>query len=91
MAKISFIRSINGKILIISILACFALFMAWQTNRSAFRAVLNSFENITAPNDKLRLINEISHSVTQLDNIQKELLLKIPFKSSGFFDETKTL
>jgi signal transduction histidine kinase/CheY-like chemotaxis protein len=91
MVRVSFVRSINGKILIASILACFALFMAWETNRSAFRAVLNSFENITAPNDKLRLINEISHSVTQLDDIQKALLLKTPSKPLGFFDETNKL
>ena len=91
MAKISFVRSINGKILVASILACFALFMAWETNRSAFRALLSSFENVTAPNDKLRLINEISHRVTHLSDIQKALLLKTPSKYYGFFDETKEL
>jgi signal transduction histidine kinase/CheY-like chemotaxis protein len=91
MAKISFVRSVNGKILIASVLACFALFMAWETNRSAFKAVLTSFENVTAPNDKLRLINEITHSITRLDDVQKDLLQKTPAKSFGFFDQTKQL
>ncbi|WP_426670176.1 ATP-binding protein [Mucilaginibacter sp. McL0603] len=91
MGKISFIRSIKGKILIASILACFALFMAWQTSKDAFKAVLNSFDNISAPNNKLRLVNEISHRVTRLDQMQKALLLKKPSKYYGFFIETKKL
>ncbi len=89
--KISFIRSIKGKILIASILACFALFMAWQTSKDAFKAVLNSVNNISAPNNKLRLINEISHRVARLDQMQKALLLKNPSKYYGFLVETKKL
>lgn len=89
--KFSFIRSIKGKILIASILSCFALFLAWQTSKDAFKAVLNSFDNISAPNNKLRLVNEISHRVTRLDQVQKALLLKNPSKYYGFLIETKKL
>ena len=89
--KFSFVTSIKGKIIIASLLGCFALFMAWQTSKEAFTAVLNSFENISAPNDKLRLVNEISHRVTRLDQFQKALLLKNPSKYYGFFVETKRL
>jgi signal transduction histidine kinase/CheY-like chemotaxis protein/HPt (histidine-containing phosphotransfer) domain-containing protein len=91
MGRITFIRSIKGKILIASVLACFALFLAWQTSKDAFKAVLNSFDNISAPNNKLRLVNEISHRVTRLDQVQKALLLKNPSKYYGFLIETKKL
>ncbi|MDF2431767.1 MAG: hypothetical protein JWP44_1398 [Mucilaginibacter sp.] len=88
---ISFIRSIQGKILIASVLACVALFMAWQTSKDAFKTVLTSFDNISAPNDKLRLINEISRRVTRLDQMQKAFPLKNPSKYYGFLTETKKL
>src|ERR1700744_4490006 len=91
LGKFSFIRSIKGKILIASILACFALFLAWQTSKDAFKAVLNSFDNISAPNDKLRLVNELSHRVTRLDQVQKALVVNKPSKYYGFFIETKKL
>lgn len=91
MHRTGFIRSVKGKIIIASILACFALFMAWETSRDAFTSVLNAFDNISAPNDKLRLVNELSHRVTRLNQGQKALLVNKPKKYYGFFLETKKM
>ncbi|HEY4323154.1 MAG TPA: ATP-binding protein [Mucilaginibacter sp.] len=85
-----FIRSVKGKIIIASILACTALFMGWETSKNAFKAVLSAFENVSAPNEKLRILNELSHNVTRLDEIQKSLLNN-PAKYYSFFLETKKL
>ncbi len=88
---VGFIRSVKGKIIIASILACIALFMAWETSKDASRAVLYAFENISAPNEKLRLVNELSHRIARLDQVQKGLLFRNPSKYYGFLIETKKL
>jgi signal transduction histidine kinase/CheY-like chemotaxis protein len=91
MRGLNFIRSVKGKIIIASILACFALFMAWVTSKNALNAVLSSVENISAPNDKLRLVNALSHRVTRLDQVQKALLFKNPSRYYGFFVESQKI
>ena len=88
---VGFIRSVKGKIIIASIIGCIALFMAWETSKDASRAVLFAFENVSAPNEKLRLVNELSHRIARLDQVQKGLVFRNPSKYYGFFIETKKL
>jgi signal transduction histidine kinase/DNA-binding NarL/FixJ family response regulator len=89
--KTSFIRSVKGKIIIAAILACFALFMAWGTSKNAFKAMLNAFENVSAPNEKLRIVNDLSRRITRLDQVQNARVLNNPARYYGFFKETKKL
>lgn len=89
MHRYSFANSVKGKIIIASILACAALFTAWQTSRNAFTVVLNSFQKVAAPNDKLRQVDELSYMVMQLDQEQKTNILIHHYKSAGHFAETK--
>jgi signal transduction histidine kinase/CheY-like chemotaxis protein/HPt (histidine-containing phosphotransfer) domain-containing protein len=89
--KTSFIGSVKGKIIVAAILACFALFMAWVTSKDAFSAVLNAFENVSAPNEKLRIVNDLSHRVTRLDQEQKARLLNNSARYYNFLNETKKL
>jgi len=91
MQIVGFIRSVKGKILIASILACTALYMAWDTSKDAARAVLYAFENVSAPNEKLRLVNELSHRIARLDQVQKGLLSRNPSNNYAFLAETKKL
>ncbi|SHN24576.1 ATP-binding protein [Mucilaginibacter sp. OK098] len=86
MHKQSFIRSVKGKIIIAAILACFALFMAWSTSKDAFTAMLNAFSNVSAPNEKLRLVNDLSRGIARIDQVQKARLLNNPDKYYGFND-----
>ena len=54
-----FIHSIKRKVIIAFTLACFALVLAWGVSKVAFRQMLKAVENISAPNDKLRIVNEL--------------------------------
>jgi signal transduction histidine kinase/DNA-binding response OmpR family regulator len=83
--------SVKGKIIIASVLACFALFLAWSTSKEAFKTVLNSFDRITAPNDKIRLINEISVSIARLNQGQKAIVSKKSDKYNEFLVQAKKL
>jgi len=87
----SFVQSIKGKIIIASVLACFALLLAWSISKVAFKQMLGAVENISAPNDKLRLVNELSHKITRLDQLPKSQILHNPAKYYGFFRESRKL
>ena len=89
MQKKGFIRSVRGKIIIAAILACFALFLAWSTSKDAFTAMLTAFENVSAPNDKLRLVNDLSRSIARIDQVQRARSVSNPDKYYGFNDSKK--
>jgi signal transduction histidine kinase/DNA-binding response OmpR family regulator len=91
MHKTSFIRSVKGKIIVAAILACFALFMAWSTSKDAFNAMLNAFENVSAPNEKLRLVNDISRGIARIDQVQRARSLNNPDKYYGFNDSKELI
>lgn len=87
----SFFTSVKGKIVIASLLACMALLMAWVISRDTFRAMLTAFENVSAPDDKLRLINELSRGVSRIDQAQSARDLNDPARYDVFTGETKKL
>ena len=84
-----FAHSIKGKIIIASVLGCFTLLLAWGVTKIAFKRMLNAVEKISAPNDKLRLINELTHGVVQLDQAQKAEVLNNPTDYYNLFSQTK--
>ncbi|MDO3643183.1 ATP-binding protein [Mucilaginibacter sp. L3T2-6] len=86
MHKKTFIRSVKGKIIIAATLACLALFLAWSTSKDAFTAMLTAFENISAPNDKLRLVNDLSRGIARIDQVQRARSVSNPDKYYGFND-----
>ncbi|MES2279350.1 MAG: ATP-binding protein [Bacteroidota bacterium] len=53
--------------------------------------MLTAFENVSAPNQKLRIINELSRSVLSIDQSQKVRDLSNPYRYNVFFNETKKL
>jgi len=79
----------KSKVIIALVLACFALFMAWGVSRVAFKEMLNTVESISAPSERLRIVNVISRKISALDQLQKEQALSSPenyrkgFKASG--------
>jgi signal transduction histidine kinase/CheY-like chemotaxis protein/HPt (histidine-containing phosphotransfer) domain-containing protein len=87
----SFIRAIKSKIIIALLLACFALFMAWGISKVVFNEMLNTVQNITAPSDRLRLVNKISRRISSLDQQQKSMALNDPGNYSQLFRESKQL
>jgi len=84
-----FAHSIKGKIIIGSVLGCFTLLLAWGITKIAFKRMLTAVEKMSAPNDKLRLINELNHGVVQLDQAQKTELLNDPANYYSLFSQTK--
>lgn len=46
--------------------------------------MLNAFENISAPNEKLRLVNDLSRGVARIDQMQRAHLLDNANKNYGF-------
>lgn len=74
--KYKFQKSIKWKIVIASVVACTALYLAWQTAKIAFYEILNTVENISEPTERLRLVNDLSLKVVRLEQLQKSVSLK---------------
>jgi signal transduction histidine kinase len=84
-----FIHSIKRKVIVAFILACFALLLAWGVSKIAFRQMLSAVENISAPNDKLRIVDELSLSIPRLDELQKAQALHNPGNYDNFLKESR--
>ncbi|MCX3264737.1 hybrid sensor histidine kinase/response regulator [Pedobacter agri] len=67
-----FFRAIKSKVIIGFLFACFALLLAWGISKFAFTRMLNTVEVISAPNDRLRLVNDLSHKIARLDQLQRD-------------------
>ncbi|MDN3587250.1 ATP-binding protein [Pedobacter aquatilis] len=67
-----FLRAIKSKVIIGFLFACFALLLAWGISKFAFTRMLSTVEQISAPNDRLRLVNELSHKIARLDQLQRD-------------------
>ncbi|RZM29853.1 MAG: response regulator, partial [Pedobacter sp.] len=79
------------KIIIALVLACCALLLAWGVSRVAFRDMLSTVENITAPNERLRIVHELSSKISALDQLQKRQALNAPGNYARFFKQSKQL
>lgn len=84
-------KVMKGKVILALGLACFALFMAWAVSKVAFREMLETVENISSPNDRLRIVNELSRKISGLDQSQKKLAFNDPGKYNTFFKESQQL
>ncbi|WP_421945916.1 hybrid sensor histidine kinase/response regulator [Pedobacter sp.] len=67
-----FLRAIKSKVIIGFLFACFALLLAWGISKFAFTRMLSTVEEISAPNDRLRLVNDLSHKIARLDQLQRD-------------------
>ncbi|MDB5020324.1 MAG: ATP-binding region ATPase domain protein, partial [Pedobacter sp.] len=72
-------------------LACCALVLAWTVSRVAFTEMLNTVENITAPNERLRIVHDLAGKITSMDQLQKKQALKNPGNYSSFFKQSKQM
>ena len=86
-----FMKSIKGKVIIALLLACFALVMAWGVSRVAFKEMLNTVENISAPSERLRIVNVISRKISGLDQSQKKQAFNDPGNYRQLFKESRQL
>ncbi|TCD10897.1 response regulator [Pedobacter frigidisoli] len=67
-----FFRAIKSKVIIGFLFACCALVLAWGISKFAFIRMLDTVEEISAPNDRLRIVNDLSHKIARLDQLQRD-------------------
>ena len=85
-----FFRAVKSKVIIGFLFACFALLMAWGISKFAFTRMLNTVEEISAPNDRLRIVNDLSHKIARLDQLQRDEAFNKQGNSS-FLKESRKL
>jgi len=85
-----FVSSVKGKIVLASLLACLLAVLAWKTTEKTFATLLDSFDTVTAPNDKLRLIHEISMKMNRMEQVQV-FVDKKNNSNNNFLNETQKL
>lgn len=94
MAKISqhrFLQATKGKIIMGFFLAGLALLMAWGANKIALQKILATVEHLSSPNDKFRMVSNLSHQIAGLDQLQKNRALKEPGNYNAFYKESRRL
>ena len=67
-------KSIERKLLSIFIIATFTVGISWGLTRIAFKRVVDSMEEISQPNEKIRLVNNLSYSLTNIVQFQRKQL-----------------
>src|SRR5690606_11081505 len=86
----SFSRSMKGKVIIAFLIVCTAFILAWKVSRVAFQEMLHTVEEITAPNEELRMVNNLYRDITSLDQLQRIQALEGDTAKS-FLAESKKL
>lgn len=84
-------HSVKGKIIIASIVACGALYLAWATSKIVFKEMLTTVENISEPAERLRLVNGLSVKIVSIEQLQKSQTLNEDFNHQELTNELKEL
>ncbi len=63
--------AIKSKVVIAFLFAALALMLAWGVSKFVFGEILGNLQEISAPNDKLRIVNKLSHQIASLDYLQR--------------------
>ena len=67
-----FFKTIKGKVILGFICAFLALFLAWYISRFAFGKMLSVVEEISQPNVRLRIVNDVTRKIARLDQLQRK-------------------
>ena len=86
-----FIEATKGKVIIGFLFACFALLLAWGISKFVFGEMLNTVDKLSAPNDRLRIVNELSHQTARLDQLQKDQAFNKAANQHNFIAQTGRL
>jgi len=85
------VKAVKGKIIFALLLGCLALLLAWGVSKVAFQEMLITVENISAPSERLRLVNALSRKIGTLDQLQKKQAFDDPGNYSKLFKESRQL
>ncbi len=76
---------IKGKVIIAFLIACVALFLAWSVSNVAFREMLKTVEQFSAPNERLSVVNNLYRRITKLEQVQRTLSAKAAPETHSLF------
>ncbi len=76
---------IKGKVIIAFLIACAALFLAWSVSNVAFREMLKTVEQFSAPNVRLSVVNNLYRRITKLEQVQRSLSAKAAPETHSLF------
>ncbi|MFB9862439.1 hybrid sensor histidine kinase/response regulator [Rufibacter immobilis] len=65
------LHSIRGKIIAAVLLGALAVAMSWSITQKGFKDILQTVDQVSAPNEKLRTVNVLFQRLTQLDQLQR--------------------
>lgn len=78
-------RSVTRKILAALLLAFVAVIMAQSISRFSFRELMGTVDDLSAPNEKLGVLNSVFHEITTLDQMQRAEAITNPNKPYNSF------
>jgi signal transduction histidine kinase/FixJ family two-component response regulator len=84
--------SVTRKVFIGFSLAFMAILLALWIAHFAFRDVMDTVDNLSAPNEKLTVLNKVFQEITTLDQLQRAEALKDPRKPyHAFLNQSQSL
>lgn len=81
----SFLRSIRRKVIAAFLIGAVAFASFWVVTRLGFTQMLHTVKEVSAPNEKLQIVNNLFHHISQLNQLQKINAIKKPTKASSAF------
>jgi len=89
--KNSFTKSLKGKVIIAFLLGFVALVLAWTVSKVAFREMLTTVQSVSAPDEKLLVVNQLFRDITKLDQFQRSQSFQNPGSYKSFIKESDSL
>ncbi|MFU8842251.1 MAG: ATP-binding protein [Bacteroidales bacterium] len=68
-------KPFQGKLLSILLVAALSVGISWALSNITFRKVVDSIETISKPNEKIRLMNHLSYSLSRMVQFQRKQLI----------------
>ncbi|HEX8607285.1 MAG TPA: ATP-binding protein, partial [Pedobacter sp.] len=81
----------KSKVILALFLACFALFIAWSISKVVFKEMLVTVNDVSAPSQRLKLVNTISRKISSLDQQQKKQAIQNRGNYNKLFKESLQL
>ncbi|MFD2161508.1 ATP-binding protein [Paradesertivirga mongoliensis] len=91
MKNIFFNTPVKGKVIIAFTIACIALALAWNISKYTFSEMLQTVEDLSAPNEKLTIVSHLSGRVTRMDQLQRTMAIDKKTYQGTFIKEFSKL
>lgn len=87
-----YLKGVFRKILAAFVLVCVAIMFAAFITRFSFKEIMHTVDELTSPNEKLSLLNNVFEEITTLDQVQRAEAIKNPHKPyDTFLEQAATL